>query len=71
MKQKKNMYVLIYICYLLHIYVSRNVDSYIDNAFERAFYDVIPPKIYRANRQLYFQICSHNFIFHIQFYNVK
>jgi len=34
------MYVLMYICHLLHIYVSRNVDSYIDNAFERVFCDV-------------------------------
>jgi len=56
MKQKKNTYILIYICHLLHIYLSRNVDSYIDNAFERVFCDVIPPKIYRANRQLYFRI---------------
>jgi len=40
MKQRKSMYVLMYICHLLHIYVSRNVDSYIDNAFERVFCDV-------------------------------
>jgi len=31
------MYVLIYICHLLHIYLSRNVHSYIDNALNAYF----------------------------------
>jgi len=38
MKQRKNIYVLMYIYHLcMHIYLSLNVDSYIDNAFERVF----------------------------------
>jgi len=32
------MYVLMYICHLLHIYLSRNVASYIDNVFEQCLF---------------------------------